>query len=188
MSLTEKYKWKIAPLIHNFKSVTENIININMIFPPNNCVFLKWNPAEVKTCKGYDFKIWTKSREEKPSLTIERDRLRILSKPSNTVKKNNMQKTSLCQVFMAAISSCITKIDDKKTFWFLIRYARLKLKNYVPSRAKRVSPLFHHQDLFSDWCIHVCLVHKFLSCSPRIALWSLLKYTRSSWGTSDCMT
>ena len=73
---------------------------------------------------------------------------------------------------MAAISSCITKIDNRKTFQLLIRYARLKLKNYVPSQAKRMSPLFHHQDLFSDWCIHICLVHKFLSCSPRIALWS----------------
>ena len=63
-----------------------------MIFPPNNCVFLTGNPVEVKTCKGYHFKIWTKTREEKPSLKIERDRLRILSKPSNTVKKNNMHK------------------------------------------------------------------------------------------------
>ena len=52
-----------------------------------------------------------------------------------------MQKTSLCQVFMAAISSNITKIDKRKTFQLLMGYARLKLKNYVPSRAKRMSPL-----------------------------------------------
>ena len=52
------------------------------------------NPAEVKTCKGYDFKIWTKTREEKPSLKIERDRLRVLSKPSNTVKKKTICKKS----------------------------------------------------------------------------------------------
>ena len=78
-----------------------------------------------------------------------------------------MQKTSLCQVFMAAISSIITKIDKRKTFQLLIRYARLKLKTYVPSRAKRMSPLFHHQGLYSDRRIHVCLVRKFLSCSPR---------------------
>ena len=100
----------------------------------------------------------------------ERDRLRILSKPSNIVKKTICIKTSLCPVFMAAISSCITKIDDRKTFWLLIRYARLKLKTYVPSRAKRMSPLFDHQGLYSDRRIHVFLVHKFLSCSPRIAL------------------
>ena len=81
-----------------------------------------------------------------------------------------MQKTSLCQVFMAAISSNITKIDKRKTFQLLIRYARLKLKNYVPSRAKRISPLFDHQGLYSGRRIHVCLVRKFLSCSPRIAL------------------
>ena len=46
----------------------------------------------MKTCKGYDFKIWTKTREEKPSLKIERDRLRILSKPSNTLKKKTICK------------------------------------------------------------------------------------------------
>ena len=74
------------------------------------------------------------------------------------------------QIFMAAISSIITKIEKRKTFQLLIRYARLKLKTYVPSRAKRLSPLFHHQGLYSDRRIHVCLVHKFLSCSPRIAL------------------
>ena len=53
------------------------------------------NPAEVKTCKGYDFKIWTKTREEKPSLKIERDRLRILSKPSSTAKKKQYAKNPL---------------------------------------------------------------------------------------------
>ena len=81
-----------------------------------------------------------------------------------------MQKIPFRQVFIAAISSIITKIEKRKTFQLLIRYARLKLKNYLPSRAKIMSPLFDHQDLFSDRCIHVCLVHKFLSCSPRIAL------------------
>ena len=67
----------------------------------------------MKTCKGYDFKIWTKSREEKPSLTIERDRLRILSKPSNTVKKNNMQKPPSVkyswQPFLAALQKLMTE-------------------------------------------------------------------------------
>ena len=81
-----------------------------------------------------------------------------------------MQKTSFRQVFIAAISSNITKIDKRKTFQLLMGYARLKLKNYVHSRAKRMSPLFDHQGLYSDRRIHVCLVHKFLSCSPRIAL------------------
>ena len=102
MSLTEKYKWKIAPLIHNF---TENIIN-EIWSSRQTIVLLKRNPAKMKTCKGYGFKIWTK-KHVKGNQEIERDRL---------IEKNNMQKIPFRQVFMAAISSCITKIDKRKTF------------------------------------------------------------------------
>ena len=113
MSLTEKYKWKIAALIHNFKSVAENIINEIWSFR-QTIVLLKRNPAKMKTCKGYGFKIWTK-KHVKGNQEIERDRLKILSKPSDTVEKQ-YAKIPFRQVFMAAISSCITKIDNRKTF------------------------------------------------------------------------
>ena len=85
MSLTEKYKWKIAALIHNFKLVAENIIN-EIWSSRQTIVLLKRNPAKMKTCKGYGFKIWTK-KHVKGNQEIERDRLKILSKPSDTVEK-----------------------------------------------------------------------------------------------------
>ena len=50
-----KIQMKIAPLIHKFKSVTENITNkIWSSHQLDKFVFPKWNPDKLKTCKGYE--------------------------------------------------------------------------------------------------------------------------------------
>ena len=51
-----KIQMKIAPLIHKFKSVAENITNkIWSSHQLDKFVFPKWNPVKVKTSKDYSF-------------------------------------------------------------------------------------------------------------------------------------
>ena len=125
MSLTEKYKWKIAPLIHNFKSVAENIIN-EIWSSRQTIVLLKRNPAKMKTCKGYGFKIWTK-KHVKGNQEIERDRLKILSKRSDTRKticKKSLSVKYLWRPFPAALQKLIT--GKLSSFWYVMQGLNLR--------------------------------------------------------------